>query len=168
MSILSTGKIYFAANLRGGSYDDMAFFIQEKANKNKIGVNLGTNISNNAKTKYKLEISSEKWMIFELTEAPWYCHCENLFAPVRYDTENKKCLGIELAESHLPSVQMFLENVLGHEAVSGILFELENCYALPEEFVCYEIRAKQFCETINDAYKNTDFIVPAAKIKIAE
>jgi hypothetical protein len=78
MSMLATGKICFTTEIYGGSYDDMSFFIQEKANKNKIGINLGTNISNNAKEKCKSKISSDRFMIFELTESAWCCYSGHL------------------------------------------------------------------------------------------
>ncbi|MGB4465162.1 MAG: hypothetical protein WBI55_03440 [Eubacteriales bacterium] len=43
MSILATGVIYFKKALSDTMYDDISYFIQEKANKNKIGIDLGYN-----------------------------------------------------------------------------------------------------------------------------
>jgi len=168
MSMLSTGKIYFTTDLNSELYNDISFFIQKKANENKIGVNLAANISNNAKEKYKSENLSNRYLIFELTETPCSYQCENLFVPVYYDYVNNECRGIELSESRLPNVQIFFENILEHELISNIIFELVDGYALSEEFIFYDnIKANQFCLTINAAYKSTDkYWNPPIKINI--
>lgn len=109
-------------------------------------------------------------MIFELTESPWYCQCENLFTTVYYDSKYENCLGIDLSKSRLPNIQAFLQNVLERELISHIIFELETCFALPEEFICFNIEADQFCDTVNDAYKNKKSMMmpPVIRINISK
>ena len=109
-------------------------------------------------------------MTYELTESPWYPHCEDIFRPIRYN-ESGECLGISLTESRLPDVQRFFGVVMGHESVEKILFILEFVDGSRKKYEDYNIRAGEFCETLSLAHKKTPFPgidIPAVKIFITK
>ena len=61
MSLLCTGIIYFTEWLPSEeAYDDMSFFIQRKANDNRLNVSLGYNMSDYTETK----LNSEEFKVY--------------------------------------------------------------------------------------------------------
>ncbi|MGI6744509.1 MAG: hypothetical protein ACOX4O_12750 [Eubacteriales bacterium] len=163
MSILATGTVYFKDTLSNTMYDDISYFIQESAAKNKIGINLAYNLSSYAMSRYKADgsfIADKTNMFYELTESPWYSQSENLFAPVIYNGKGEG-IGIDLSRSRLPCVQNFFSDILNNENITEILFSLQEDNPAPDEFERFKIHVGEFCETISNAYKKTTSVEPA-------
>lgn len=154
MSYLVTGKIHFAEI---PSYDEMtelSYFWLDRVIENRIGVNLNVNLTANARYKYPLKnyINEERYMPYEITESPWPGSCEKIFT------------GDLL---RLYDVQKFFEDIIMHEMISYITFELEDINNGSMEFLEHEIKANQFFQTITYAI-NKECATPILRLKICK
>lgn len=138
MSYLVTGKIHFAAIPSHDEMTKLPYFWLDRVIENRIGVNLNVNLTANARSKYPLKnyITEEGYMPYEITEAPWSGSCEKIFT------------GDLL---RLYNVQKFFEDIISHEMISYITFELEDINNGSTEFLEHEIKTSQIFQTITYA-----------------
>ncbi|UVI28497.1 hypothetical protein [Paenibacillus spongiae] len=164
MSQLFTGKIHFACIPSYDEMTDISYFLLEKAIINRIGLNLNYVLTVHALHKYPLrDYLKDGYIPFEIVDAPWVAECRKIIEGVWYADKTFRIACVD--QSRLPSIQNFFEEIIGHEMISHIMFELEDLHNMPADFYEFEIKANQFCQIIINT-PNHNNSMPILRLKI--
>lgn len=171
-----TGKIYFTSvppdndiiNMKNDNeIINISYFLSEKAINNRLGLNLYCNLTAKGLYKYPLRnYLKDGYIPYEILDDPLSSECIKIFNGVWYTDKTWKIAFAE--KSRLPAVQKFFEDIIVHEKISYITLEIQDEHAWPIEYIDYEIRADQFCQTIMDAPNDKCFEMPPLRLKIVK
>lgn len=168
MSNLAVGEIHFVSIPSDDEVTELSYFLLKKSIKNRIGVNVNNNLTIWARNKYPVSnyIDNDRYMPYEIVDTPWSGEfreiSNNLYLELR---DNKTYVISSVEESRLPDLQKFFEDIIVHEMISYITFELEDIHNGPNKFYECEITANQFCQAIIDA-SGRGSVIPSVKMMI--
>ena len=149
---LLTGEIYFTVILSYEEITDISYFLLEKAIINRIGLNMNYNLTKLGFCRYPLRdyLKTDGYIPYEILDDPLSNDCHKIFEGIWYIDKTYKIACVN--QSRLPNIQNFFEDIIWHEKISHIIFELQGVHSYGlKKFSEYQIRANQFCKTIIDA-----------------
>lgn len=144
-----TGKVRLAHSL---TVKERAAFIARLiaiAVKNNIWVNTcGSLKSAQARWKYPdADCAGEGFIPFEITDSEEDWEADRIFGGILYSNEDFRVA--DLSRSGLPDVQVFLEEVIKEDEVSGISISFDLAHGCDDsEYAKLTIKAKELCNAL--------------------